>query len=402
MYNFVKKNSPVAFALLLILLLTSTSSQDAIAQDVAKPADSIRFATYNVALNREARGQLSKELETGNSKEAKSIAEVIQHVRPDVLLINEIDYDDGKSVKLFAEKYLAVGQNKQQPLKYKHHYFGPVNTGVDSGMDLDGNKKLGQASDAFGFGQFPGKYGMAVLSNFEIDRENVRSFQKFLWKDMPNAAVPREPNAEKNYYSDDIMKKFRLSSKSHWDLPITVGEKPIHFLVCHPTPPVFDGPEDKNGCRNHDEIRMWADYVSGKGDYLYDDAGKKGGLDSDSHFVIAGDLNADPADGTSRDGAISQLLKNAAVNPENSPKSTGGVYWAEKQGGKNKEHKGDANCDTSDFSDGRVGNMRVDYVLPSKSLRVVNSGVFWPKPEEAGAESVKASDHRLVWVDVEK
>ena len=377
-------------------------SDSTAAQDITKPENSVRFATYNVALNRDALGQLSKELEKGSSKKAQAIAEVIQRVRPDVLLINEIDYDDGKSVKLFAEKYLTVGQNDNEPLKYKHHYFAPVNTGVDSGMDLDGNKKLGQASDAFGFGQFPGKYGMAVLSNFEIDRDNIRTFQKFLWKDMPNAAVPRAPGAKENYYSDEIMEKFRLSSKSHWDVPIMIGETPIHFLACHPTPPVFDGPEDKNGCRNHDEIRMWADYVNGKGDYLYDDAGKKGGLKSGTRFVIAGDLNADPVDGATRPGAIDQLLKNDMVIGTTSPKSTGGVYWSDKQGKKNKDHKGDASCDTGDFSDGRVGNMRVDYVLPSKTLKVTNSGVFWPKPDEAGAESAKASDHRLVWIDIEK
>jgi hypothetical protein len=40
---------------------------------------------------------------------------------------------------------------------------------------------------------------------------------------------------------------FRLSSKSHWDVPIVIGRKTVHFLVSHPTPPVFDGPEDRNG-----------------------------------------------------------------------------------------------------------------------------------------------------------
>ena len=54
---------------------------------------------------------------------------------------------------------------------------------------------------------------------------------------------------------------FRLSSKSHWDVPIRIGRETVHFLVSHPTPPVFDGPEDRNGTRNHDEIRFWADYV---------------------------------------------------------------------------------------------------------------------------------------------
>ena len=220
--------SCLALSLTISLSLPSWTS----AQDVAKPDGSIRIATYNVAMNRESLGDLSKELEKGDSKAAKSIAEVIQRVRPDVLLINEIDYDEGKSAKLFAEKYLAVGQNDNEAISFKFHHVAAVNTGVDSGMDLDGNNKTGQPSDAFGYGQFPGKYGMAVFSNFEINTDKVRTFQKFLWKDMPDAAVPRAPGASKNYYSDEIMNKFRLSSKSHWDVPISIGDKTLHFLAC--------------------------------------------------------------------------------------------------------------------------------------------------------------------------
>ena len=372
------------------------------AQDLAKADDSIRIATYNVALNRRSAGELTSELEKGESKQAKAMAEVLQRVRPDVLLINEIDYDEGKSVKSFSEKYLSVGQNGNKALKFTHHYVGPVNTGVDSGVDMDGNKRKGEPVDAFGFGRFPGQYGMAVLSNFEIDKDSARTFQKFLWKDMPDALVPKAPKAKENYYSSEVMKVFRLSSKSHWDIPVKVGDKVIHILASHPTPPVFDGEEDKNGCRNFDEIRMFADYVSGKADYLYDDKGKKGSLGSDAHFVIMGDLNSDPVDGNSRPGAMDQLLKNDRVNGTIAPKSTGGKYWAEKQGKANLKQKGDPLCDTGDFSDDRVGNMRIDYVLPSKNLKVVNSGVFWPKVDEPGADAVKESDHRLVWIDVEK
>ena len=58
-----------------------------------------------------------------------------------------------------------------------------------------------------------------------------------------------------------------------------VGGKVIHTLVSHPTPPVFDGPEDRNGTRNHDEIRLWSDYVlPSRSGYIYDDEGERGGL----------------------------------------------------------------------------------------------------------------------------
>ena len=61
---------------------------------------------------------------------------------------------------------------------------------------------------------------------------------------------------------EEELEVVRLSSKSHWDVPVKVGGHTVHVLASHPTPPTFDGEEDRNGRRNHDEIRFWADYVS--------------------------------------------------------------------------------------------------------------------------------------------
>ena len=77
-------------------------------------------------------------------------------------------------------------------------------------------------------------------------------------------------------------------AKSHWDVPIRVGGEIVHFLVSHPTPPVFDGLEDRNGTRNSDEIRLWADYISpGPGSaYIHDDDGVYGGLPRGAQFEV--------------------------------------------------------------------------------------------------------------------
>jgi len=362
----------------------------------------VRFASFNVAMNRRNAGDLKKELMSGESSTTQSIAEIIQRVRPDVLLVNEFDYDEAsEGLKAFQEKFLGVSQNGQKPIEYPHVYAGPVNTGEDSGIDLNLDGRHQMPRDGFGFGYFPGQYALVVLSKHPIDREKVRTFQRFLWKDMPDAKLPIDPASKQPYYPDHVMDVFRLSSKSHWDLPITVGEKTIHFLVSHPTPPVFDGKEDSNGCRNHDEIRMFADYVADKAEYLYDDAGDKGGLAEGSHFVIAGDLNADPLDGASRDNAARLLTEHPLIN-DTKPNSEGGTYYAKEQGQANTDHKADPANDTGDFGDKDVGNMRIDYALPSKTLTVSGSGVFWPKPDQPGGELVEASDHRLVWVDLKK
>ncbi|MEM7454476.1 MAG: endonuclease/exonuclease/phosphatase family protein [Planctomycetota bacterium] len=360
---------------------------------------SVRFASYNVSFYRDQIGGLIEELQTGDSDVVCKITEVIQMTRPDVLLLNEFDYDEeGEAAALYQKNYLAVSQAGNEPIEYEYSYFAPVNTGIDSGLDLDGNGETGTPNDAFGFGKHPGQYGMLILSRHEIETDNVRTFQNFLWKDMPDAMWPETTDGE-SYYSDEIKEIFRLSSKSHWDVPVNIGEdNVVHFLVSHPTPPVFDGPEDRNGCRNHDEIRLFADYVSGRADYLYDDKGGGGGLAGDARFVIAGDLNADPNDGDSRENAARLLTENSAVN-STAPVSTGGQHYAEVAGGGNASHSGDPAEDTSAW---RNGHMRVDYCMPSASLSVTASGVFWPLPDEAGADAVTATDHRMVWVDIEK
>ncbi|YAF94152.1 MAG: phytase [Nodularia sp. CChRGM 3473] len=379
----------------------------------------VRFSQFNASLNRNADGQLVSDLSTPNNPQAKAVAEIIQRNNPDVLLINEFDYFEGnptEAVELFLQNYLAVSQNGADPVEYPYFYIAPSNTGIASGFDLNNNGVVvttpgapGYGDDAFGFGNFPGQFGMLLLSKYEIDTANVRTFQNFLWKDMPDSLLPTIalPNSDTPWYSAEEQEILRLSSKSHWDVPIRVNGEIIHVLASHPTPPVFDGPEDRNGKRNHDEIRLWADYVTpGNGDYIYDDAGQLGGLNPGSRFVIMGDQNADPFDGDSFDNAILQLLQNPGINTNFIPSSPGGVQQSALQGGANLNHNGNPAFDTADFADGNPGNLRADYVLPSSDLQIVNSQVFWPLNTDpnfspVGTFPFPSSDHRLVWVDVQ-
>ena len=376
-----------------------------------KRVETVRFATFNASLNRSAEGQLVSDLSSPGNAQAATVAEIIQRTRPDVLLVNEFDFDArGEAARLFQANYLSRAQNGAVPIRYTHRYVAPSNTGIPSGFDLDNNGTVGGPNDAFGFGAYPGQFGMAVYSRHPIAEREIRTFQKFLWRDMPGALLPDDAStpAPRDFYSSDELDVFRLSSKSHWDVPIRVGRKRVHFLVSHPTPPVFDGPEDRNGRRNHDEIRFWADYISSprRSGYIYDDAGEYGGLGRGEPFVVAGDQNADPVDGDSVPGAIQQLLEHPRVNVADTPSSLGAVEQAQAQGGANASHRGDPAFDTADFADNAPGNLRVDYVLPRRGLDIAGSGVFWPRTDSplfrlVGLFPFPSSDHRLVRVDVE-
>ncbi|HET6667130.1 MAG TPA: endonuclease/exonuclease/phosphatase family protein, partial [Intrasporangium sp.] len=250
----------------------------------------VRFATFNTSLNRNAAGRLVADLSTPDNAQARAVAEIIQRTSPDVLLVNEFDYvEHGIAAELFRANYLEVPQHGADPVDYPYYFVAPSNTGIPTGFDLNHDGVIG-ADDAFGFGLFPGQYGMVVYSTYPIDHDAVRTFQYFRWKDMPGNLMPTDS------YSPQEQDILRLSSKSHWDLPISLGNRTVHFLVSHPTPPNFDGPERRNGRRNSDEIRFWVDYISGPrmSSYIHDDAGATGGLGPGELFVIAGDQNSDP------------------------------------------------------------------------------------------------------------
>jgi hypothetical protein len=434
--------------------------------------ETVRFATFNASLNRNASGQLLSDLaapgivdfsanwsssvaglsvEQRRVLQAHYVAEILQRVQADVLLVNEFDHDfsgvaganstanplgySSTAAQRFQDNFLAVphgggatGRGATEAISYAYRYTPNTNTGVPSGFDLNNNGVIAGGDDAFGFGTFSGQFGFTIYSKYEI--VDVRTFQNFLWKDMPGNLLTNDPTANPlsgpgGFYSPAEVDVLRLSSKNHAAVTLLVEGREVHFLTAHPTPPVFDGAEDRNGKRNHDEIRFWADYVAGgaQAGYIYDDQGGFGGLAAGAKFVIAGDYNADPLDGDSFKGliggtqydAIGQLLDHPLIaDPRQS--SAGGTAAAtdpSNNGPANQSHLGDSALDTADFNDAAPGNLRVDYVLPSANLEVTGAGIYWPTRSDAEFPLVgtfnnqnlfsglPTSDHKAVWVDVE-
>jgi endonuclease/exonuclease/phosphatase family metal-dependent hydrolase len=363
-------------------------------------SESVTFATYNVVDLR------TEQVQSSGDEQTAAAARVIQEVRPDVLVVNELTNNRQASrvkdvpsspsnARAFVENYLTVSQRSDlSGIDYPHTFMPKTNTGVHSGFDLDNNDEVDDTpgdrtygNDAYGFGQFPGQYGLAILSRFPIRRDAIRTFRTFRWKDMPDNLLPRDPSTEM-YLSEAEADEFRLSSKTHADVPIEIGDDVVHALTAHPTPPVFDGEGNFNGKRTHDEIRLLADYAAGA-EYPYDDSGTQGGLGGGESYVLMGDMNAAPGGAETLEAATSYFVNNddGFIAPP-FPTSPGG---AAKSGPRSKYW-------TAEFES------QVDYVLPSPDLGIERSAVVWPSEttDERGLlEAVRtASDHRLVWVDI--
>ena len=203
-----------------LLILAAVGIVPAAASD--RPSGLIRIATFNCSLNRGSDGALRRDLATPGNAQAAAVAEIIQRVRPDILLLQEFDYDaGGEALRDFQTNYLARSQNGSPAISFAHSFFTESNTGQPSGFDLNNDGRVQGGEDALGFGEFPGQYAMALLSRFPIDARHARTFRKFLWRDMPGALLPP------GWYSPEelaVLRRHRQSEQHGRLEPRALGE----------------------------------------------------------------------------------------------------------------------------------------------------------------------------------
>jgi endonuclease/exonuclease/phosphatase family metal-dependent hydrolase len=332
-------------------------------------AEPLRIATYNTELQRDGPGLLLRDILRGEDAQVMAVIAVLRETRPDIVVLQNFDYDlTGAALGAFADTLRAEG------LDYPHAFSARPNTGMVTGLDMDGDGRRAEPRDAQGYGRFSGQGGMAILSQYPILVDEVRDFSTMLWRDLPGALLPETDAGP--FPSDEALAIQRLSTTAHWVVPVDVPDAGrLDLLAFHASPPVFDGPEDRNGKRNHDEIVFWLHYLDGAF-----------GTMPMGSFVLLGDFNQDPAAGEGLRDAIRSVLADPRLQDPR-PVSPGSAALT-----------GDP-LDTADWDDPVPGNLRVDYVLPSADLKVIGSGVHWPEGD-AGAMVATASRHRLVWVDI--
>lgn len=328
----------------------------------------IRVAIFHTELERKGPGILLRDIARGTNDQVNAVQSVIAAVDPDILLILGFDYDLNQAALTALRDQLS-----KRGIAYPHLFSKRPNTGMPTGLDMDGDGYVGDPSDAQGYGRFSGQGGMAILSKWPIDVSNVQDHSAVLWRDLPDALLPF--TASGPFPSSQALKIQRLSTTAHWAVPITIDTgDTLYVLAFHAGPPVFDGPEDRNGKRNHDELMFWEYYLGGAF-----------GPHPAQRFVLMGGANQDPSASQGRTDAIRRLIAHPALQ-DPIPRSVA------------------QNTTTHDPSDTVYwpppgpGGRRVDYVLPSRDWRVTGTGVYWPKDDPAVQT---ASRHRLVWVDLQ-
>ena len=325
-------------------------------------AEGLRLATWHVELSRKGPGLLLRDIEGGRDAQVAAVVAVIVAVGADVLALQGIDHDAGlEAAQALRKRVAAAG------LDYPHLFALQPNSGLATGLDMDGDGRLGRARDAQGYGRFRGNGGMLILSRYPIDDGAARDFSGLLWRDLPGASLPvREDGTP--FPSPEAQAVQRLSSVGHWAVPVEAPQGRITLLAWHATPPMFDGPEDRNGLRNADEARLWLALLDGALGPVPE------------RPVLVGVAGIDPDRGEGRPEALHALIAHPALQA---------VDPAGAQG-------------TATFRAGPDrAPLRLSRILPAAGLRIAAQGVLWPPEGDPMAETVAlASRHRLVWVDV--
>ena len=328
----------------------------------------MKLATWDAGLTRGGPGYLLRDLMKDGEPQTSAAVQVLAALDADVLVLTGMDYDlSGQALAALQARLKAAGKEYPFALPLR------PNTGIPTGLDLDHDGALNGPRDAQGYGRFAGQAGIAVLSKLPLQSESLRDFSDFLWKDLPGASLPPDMMPEAKAIQ-------RLGTTGFYDLPVQVDAFTLHLLIYAATPPIFDGPEDRNGLRNADETGFWLHLIQGDLPFVPPLA----------PFAIIGQPNLDPKDGDGNRSSLRALLANPLLQ-DPAPRGSSGHT--------DPGARGDPALDT--WVSKNAWGLRLDMILPSADLNVTGAGVFWPAPPDPlNAVLATASDHRPVWVTI--
>ena len=179
----------------------------------AASAGTLRVATFNTDLERDGPGLLLRDILRGEDAQVAAVVRVIARAAPDIIALQGVDHDhDGLALAALQARLQDAGW----PMP--HAFARRPNTGLPTGLDMDGDGRLGAPRDAQGYGRFEGQAGMAILSRHAILADRARDFGDLLWRDLPGALLPRKDG--RAFPSEAAQAVQRLSSVGHWVVPV--------------------------------------------------------------------------------------------------------------------------------------------------------------------------------------
>ena len=319
----------------------------------------------DTGLTRKGPGLMLRALTDRPDDQSTAAIAILASTTADILVLGGVDHDYGlHGLRALRDRLAEAGQS------YAHIAAISPMSGKASGVDLDDDGRLNEPEDALGYGWFSGENGLAILSNFPLGE--IEDLGRVLWADVPNSAA-------RDVLPPAAAAVVPLASTAHWRVPVSAPGGTFDLLAMAATPPVFDGPEDRNGLRNRDQLLFWATALS------------QGAFTAP---ILAGRFNLDPMDGEGHLTALRALLDHPRLQ-DPAPTSPGGAGFYS-----DIPNNGPPAQDTAAWQK-PPGPLRVDYILPSRDWTVSDSGVLWPAPDDPFAETVnEAGADRLVWVIV--
>lgn len=358
----------------------------------------VRIAQFNL------REMSTAKLLDGADEQAGAAAQVIAKFAPEIISINELQFDiegipslgspgapsstqpgtfDGgaQNAKRLAERVAAL--NPAAAFSFT------VLTVGNSGFKWAG-PTLGNPSFVLrGWGDWPGRFNSAILTKFPIAYDKIRVINEFAWDALPDNSIDKM----KTEIGTSVPAGFPLFEKGILVVPVEIAPgQLLHMVMHHPVAPAF---EAINPYRHFDELHGLKLFLDGTLPGVEP-------LPVGARFVVIGDLNADPEDGDSLDGGIEPILGHPALNvffPAGSgTKGTNGKYNTYLSGC-GKDDGTTVDDPTTKFQ------MQLDYILPSKTFGAAQVGeIFFPDFQSQKADfllACQASDHRFLYVDVE-
>ncbi|MBY6225698.1 endonuclease/exonuclease/phosphatase family protein [Ferrimonas balearica] len=403
----------------------------------------LRFATFHVDMAYDdSQGYFTLLQQTGATGDQQdprlaNLAAILQQTyqerQPDVLLltgfstsVGEGGRADDTAAAQFEQNYLSQPQASDLTgLSYPYRYVASTNSGQFIPYDIDGDGKLSLPEDAQGPGHFHGQNSFVLLSKYALDAEQARTFRQFKWQDVNGVSKPKRDDGTE--LDDDAWAALSVMDTNFVDIAMRLPDgRQISLLL---TLLVDQQPAEgalRSGWaqqRNGAQLDFIADYISDRndGDYLVDDAGRRGGANLNRPFVLMGNLNNDEdpfrltvqtdwADTYEiNSSAIRKVLSDSYLLGSNGRFNTDSLTPASFGAEEYKMGVGSSHIHPRVWTS--LSGMRFSYVLPHKDLHFADSGVFWPAIGESGfqwlyddsgaSDPALSSHERLVWVDVD-